>query len=95
MTVGNADDGDFLDRVMEIHRLLDKAWVDVVAPAQDQVLDAVDDEEIAVLVQIADIAGMEAAAQEGVDVVLGAIGVAGHDLGTGDADFPLFARGQE
>src|SRR5215207_7948904 len=69
--------------------LLELAREDVVALVEQHVLGAVDDREVAVLVEDSDVAGVEPAA--GVDRLggrVGAVGVAAHDLRTADADLP-------
>ena len=62
--VRDADHGHLLDGRMLVDRLLDAARIDVVARADDQVLDAVDDEDEAVLVHDADVAGAQVVADE-------------------------------
>ena len=47
--VGHADDGDVLDVGVAVEELLDLARVDVLAAPDDQVLDAADDVDVAVL----------------------------------------------
>ena len=59
--VRHADHAHLLDRGMLVDRLLDDARIDVVAAAQQHVLGAVDDEDVAVLVHVADVAGAEEA----------------------------------
>ena len=61
LVVRHADDGRLLDRRVLVEHLLDLARVDVVAAADDQVLLAVDDEEVAVLVHLGHVAGAEPA----------------------------------
>ncbi len=65
---------------MLVQRLLDHARIDIVAAAQDHVLDPVDDEQIAVLVQIADIAGAQRAVDEDLLALARLVPVTGHDL---------------
>ena len=62
---GIADHGGLAHRGVLVEDLLDLARVDVVAAADDELLLAVDDEEVAVLVDAADVAGAEPAV--GVD----------------------------
>ena len=58
-------------RGVVVERLLDLPRVDVVAAADDHVLHAVDDEEVAVLVAVAEVAGVEPAAPHGLGGGLG------------------------
>ena len=60
MTMASATAGMFVQRV------LDHPRIDVVAAADDQILDPVGDEQIPVGVQVADIAGAQRAVDEGV-----------------------------
>ena len=57
--VGHAGDADFGDRRMRREHFLDLARPDLVAARLDQVLLAIDDEEVAVVVEIAEIAGVQ------------------------------------
>ena len=92
--VGHAGDRDFGDGRMAVDRLLHHARIDVVAGADDEVLDAVDEEQEAVFVEIADVAGVDPTALEGLGRRLGAIPVARHGLRSGDADLARFADGK-
>ena len=65
----DADDGHLLDGGVLVDRLLDAARIDIVARADDEVLDAVDDEDEAFLVHERDVAR----AQELADHLLGGI----------------------
>jgi hypothetical protein len=64
LRVGPADDGGLGDGGVLVQHLLDLARVDVVAAADDEVLLAVDDEQVAVLVGVAEVAGVEPAVLE-------------------------------
>ena len=66
-----ADHPGDLHRGMLDQRVLDVAGVDVEAAADDQVLLAVDDEQISVLVVVADVAGVEPAAASASSVASG------------------------
>ena len=77
---------------MLVDRLLDPARIDVVARADDQVLDAVDDEDEALLVHDADVAGAQVVADELVGGLLGLLPVALHHLRALDADLALLAQ---
>ena len=60
--VGHADCGRERHRVVRGHRVLDHQRVDVVAAADDQVLGAPGDVDPAVVVGVAEVAGVEQAA---------------------------------
>jgi hypothetical protein len=57
--VGQAEDGRFVDRGVLVDRGLDLGRVDVLAGAQDHVLDAVLDVEVPVVVDVAQVAGSQ------------------------------------
>ena len=63
--VGNADDGGLGDRRVGVQHVLDLARVHVVPAADDELLLAADDEQEPVLVEIAEVTGVEPAAGEG------------------------------
>ena len=92
--VRNAADRDLGDRRVQVDRLLDHARIDVEAAGDDQVLDPVDQIDVAVLVHVADVAGAQAAEAERLLGLVLALPVAGHDLRAGDADLTLLAQGQ-
>ena len=75
----NADDRGVGDRGMLDEAVLDLDAVDVLAAADDHVLLAVGDEEEAVVVDVADVAGVQPAVAHGVRGRLGLVPVAGHD----------------
>src|SRR4029077_5385916 len=81
------------DRRVLIDRLFDVAWIDIVAAAQEHVLDAVDDEDVAVLVHIADVARAQIPA---VGLHLGrrllVLPIAEHDIGALDTEFAALAE---
>ena len=62
--VGPADHRHLEHRVVLVEHPLDLGAGDVLAAGDDHVLEAVDDEEVAVLVAHADVAGVEPAAGE-------------------------------
>src|SRR6185437_4049449 len=64
--VGYADDNGLRHFRVLVERLLDEARIDLIARGDDDILDAVDDEEIAVRIEITDIAGVEASARHRV-----------------------------
>ncbi len=77
--VGPADHRHLLDRRVALQHLLDLARVDVAAAGDDQVPGAVEQGEIPVLVEAADVAGVEPAAPHGGRGRLGVLPVAEHD----------------
>ena len=56
--VGDADDGGFGDVGVLVERGLDLGRVDVLAAPDDDVLQAVDDVEVALVVEAAEVAGV-------------------------------------
>ena len=54
--MGDPDDRGLTDRGVLVEDLLDLAWVDVVAAANDELLLAVDDEVAAVIVDLGQVA---------------------------------------
>ena len=86
VVVLDADHGDLGDGVVLVERLLDLARVDVVAAADDQVLLAVDDEEVAVLVLLGHVAGEEPAVGDGLLGLLLLAPVALHHVLAPDRD---------
>src|SRR5215216_349210 len=87
LVVGDADDGGLGDRGVLVEDLFDLARVHVVAAADDHLLLAVDDEEVAVLVDLAHVAGAEPAILV-EDLVRGVVPVpvALHDIVAADGD---------
>ena len=69
---------------MGVEHLLDLARIDVVAAADDEILLAVDDEQEAVLVDVAEVAGAHPAAGEGRLGGLGIVVVALHHVDAAD-----------
>src|SRR5690606_37440576 len=59
--VRHADDGRFDDARERVERQLDFLGIDVVAAAEDQILGTSDDGEVAVRIQLTDVAGAEPA----------------------------------
>ena len=78
---------------MRRERVLDLLGIDVLPAADDQVLDAVHQGEVAVLVEAAHIAGVQPAADDGRRGRLRSIQVAAHDIRTTDDDFTDLTRG--
>src|SRR4029077_1548808 len=92
MRMGNADDDALVDRRMLVDRLLDHARIDVVARRDDQVIGAVDQEQPAVVIHVAHVAGAQPhpvaggmAEQDLVGLLL-LLPVTLHDLRADDAD---------
>src|SRR5215210_2852925 len=94
LVVWHADHRHLGHRGVLVEHLLDLARVDVVAAADDQVLLAVDDEEVAVLVHAGHVAGVEPAAAHAVLRGLGPAPVALHDVVAADDDLADLARRQ-
>src|SRR5712691_6985484 len=94
--VGDTDDGRLGHGGMCVDDLLDLTRVDVEAASDDHLLLAIDDEEEAVLVDIAQVAGVEPAAFEGFDVGLGLVPVTLHDIVATNHDLTdvVLARGE-
>jgi hypothetical protein len=57
VVVGHANDVAFIDRLMGVDRLLDDARVDVEAGLEDEVLDAIYEEHVTVVIDVADVTG--------------------------------------
>src|SRR5262245_6545505 len=87
----DADDRHLLDRRMLIDRLFDPARIDIVARANNQVLDAVDDEDEPFPIHDADIARAQEIAEELIGGFLWLLPEASHDLWALDANLALFA----
>jgi len=54
-----------------MQHILDLGWIHVVAAADDELLDPADDEQEPVLVEVAEISGVEPAAREAAAVASG------------------------
>src|SRR5690606_12719291 len=89
---GDADDVDLVDVGVDHQRLLDGARIDVEAGGDDEVLYAVDEKDVAVLVDVADVAGAQPAVHEGVGGRLLVVVVAEHDLRALDLQFAALAQ---
>src|SRR5574337_798813 len=92
LLVGDADDRHLEDGRMAAEDLLDLARVDVGAPADDHILLPIGDEEVAALVQVADVTGVKPAAAERLGGGLGLPPVPLHDQVAPDHDLPHLAR---
>ena len=85
--MGHGDDRGLADGLVLVEDLLDLARVHVVAAADDQLLLAVDDEEVAVLVDLGHVAGLEPAVLvDGLLRLLLALPVALHHVVALDGD---------
>ena len=71
LVVGDADDADVADRGMADQHRLDLGRIDVHAAADDEVRAAVGEEEVAVVVDVADVAEREVVAAVGAVGLLG------------------------
>ena len=93
--IGHADDRRLEHGRVFVERFLEDPRIDVVAAAEDDVLDAVDQEQVAVLVQVADVPGAQGAVAEDGLGVGRAAPIAGHHLGAADADLAALALPQQ
>src|SRR5205823_1193222 len=91
--IGDADHGGLLDRRVTEQHLLYLAREDLEARDVDHVLHAVDDEEIAVGVAVADVAGMKPAVADRLRGGRGVAEIALHDVGPFDHDLAALAAG--
>ena len=90
--VGDADDLHVVDVRMGVEELLDLAGIDVLAAANDHVLEATGDLVVALVIDGGEVAGVEPAV--GVDGVGGGVGhvvVAQHHHAAAGLEFALFA----
>src|SRR4051812_32008426 len=71
---------------MSDNDLLELAWIDVIAAAEDHVFCAVDDRDVAVLVDDPDVAGVEPAVAKGLGCCFGAFVVALHHVWAANDD---------
>src|SRR5581483_10174124 len=92
--VGDADHGALGHRRVRLEHVLHLAGVDVVPPAHHHVRRAVEDVEVAALVELAHVAGMAPTAPEGVGRGLRVPPVAGHDDLTPAEDLARLTEGQ-
>ena len=76
---------------MLVEDLLDLTGVDVEAAPDDEVLLAVDDVVVAVVVHPGHVAGLEPAVDEGGGRLVGLVPVALHDIVTPDGDLAVLA----
>src|ERR1700738_1664266 len=91
--IGNADYDCLGDSRMGINRAFNVGGIDIVAAGDDHVLEAIDDEQIAVLVEIADIAGPKEPIDHRTLGLVLAVPVALRDLRTGNDDLAALTAG--
>ena len=89
----DADNGDLIDARELVDELLDLARVDVLAHADDHVLDAVDDEVVAVLVDLHHVGRMQPAAAHDIARDVRQVPVAEHDVAAFDDELARLAHG--
>src|ERR1035437_5734072 len=89
--VGHPDDGGLGHLGMHVDDLLDLARVDVEAAADDQLLLAIDDEEEAFVVDVADVTAVEPAVLDRLGGGLRLVPVAVHDVVALDHDLAALA----
>src|SRR5262249_7483168 len=94
LVVGDPDHGRLGDRGMLVEDLLDLARVDVVAAADDHLLLAVHDEEVAVLVHPGQVTSPEPAVRDRLGRGLGLAPVALHHVVAADGDLADLADGE-
>ena len=92
--IGPANHRHLADLRMGQQHLFDLARVDVGAAADDQVLGAVEQRQVAVVVQPANVAGGQPAATDGAGRGLGVAPVASHDQFAAHTDLAHFADRQ-
>src|ERR1017187_3647533 len=78
--IGDSDDGGFGDRGMGVQRVLDLGWINVVTATYDEFLLAGDDEQETVLVDVAEIPGVEPAIGKSIGGSLRIIQVTLHNV---------------
>src|SRR6185437_638820 len=93
LVVGDAHDRGLPDRRVLVEHLLDLARVDVVAAADDQLLLAVHDVEVAVLIDAAHVAGVQPAVDDRLGRRLRPLPVALHHVVAADDDLAHLALG--
>src|SRR5579875_2864906 len=93
LVMRDAEHRGLADGRVLVEHLLDLARVDVVAAADDELLLAVDDEEVAVLVDPAHVAGVQPAVDDGLRRGLRPLPVAAHHVVALDHDLADLADG--
>ena len=84
--VPSARVGGLEDRGVSIETLLDLLGVDVLAAADDHVLDPVDDSQVAVLVDDPDVAGVQPSVPDHLGGLVRLAEIAAHHVGAADHD---------
>src|SRR5579883_1671843 len=79
---------------MLINRLLYHLRIDIETAGYDHVFLAVDDEEIAIFVHVADVAGAKISTRESGCCFIRPAPITARDIGAADADLPDLAGGQ-
>ena len=92
---GDADHGDLRHRRVRRDRVLDLDRVDVLAAGHDHVLDPIDQVEIAVLVEVAGVAGVVPAAAERLLGRVLLVPVLDHVVAAARADLAVLSRRQQ
>ncbi len=93
--VGNADGGGFFHGRTHVQHVLDLARVDVIAADDDHVVLTAANEEIAVIVDLSDVSRIEPSIAQRFRALLRPVAVAGHQLGTTCANFPMGTARQD
>ena len=91
--VGPADDGGLGDLGQLVNDASISRGIDVLAAADDHVLGAVDQDEIAVLVEPTDVTGVQPAVDDGLGGLLGPVQIAAHHVGALDHNLAGLAVG--
>ena len=94
MVVRNADDGAFGNGGMLRQHRFDVARIDVEAAGDDHLAQPVAQEQIAALIEHAEIAGVQPAVDDRLGRLVGHVEIAGHHQIAARDDFSLFARRQ-
>ena len=87
--VGYADDGGLQHGGVAGEDVLDFLGVDVLSAADDHVLGPPDQRQVAVGVEVADVAGVQPAVDDDAGGFVGAAQIAAHDVGAGDDDLAI------
>src|ERR1039458_5938213 len=92
--VGQADDGGFAHAGKLVEDFFDLAWINIGAVDEEHVFAAIGDEEVTVVVAVADVAGEEPAAAKSAGGFLGLVPITEHDVGAAHTDFAGLARAE-
>ena len=91
--VGHGEDSCLGNRRVLVDGRLDLCGVDVLTAAQDHVLGAVHQEQESILVQVADVAGVEPAIGEGLGICLGSVQIAADHVSAAYPELAVSASG--